>query len=102
MSSREFLVLVERLPDDSEYKRFRSGYAHGVRDWSPDEYRQARLVREVASARHDGGAEGSEPDLALLYSPVEMAEMFAEQRSYDEAYDRNQDELYRGHTSREG
>jgi hypothetical protein len=95
MSSREFLVLVNKLPDESEYKRFRAGYSHGVRDWTPEEYRMARLVREIAAARYDGRDAG-EPDLTGLYSPLDLAYMAAEQETYDAAYNRNEDELYRG------
>jgi hypothetical protein len=49
LSSRELLVLLEAMPDDSEYKLARAGYPYGVeKDWTPMRYLAARLVAETA------------------------------------------------------
>lgn len=53
MSSRELLELIEPLPARSAFKTaLRKG------DWSDEEYRQARLVNELALSRveHTGAA----------------------------------------------
>lgn len=62
MSSRELLELIEFLPDESAYRTaLRCG------DWSRAEYREARLVNEMALSRADNG--GTMPE--LVQSPLE-------------------------------
>lgn len=68
MSSRELLVLIDKMPEDSEYKRARAGYPYKVdRDWTHAEYLQARLVAEVAVQG------GGDFDPTGLVGPVEQA-----------------------------
>lgn len=62
MSSRELLELIEFLPDKSAYKTARRGG-----DWSDAEYREARLVNEMALSRADNA--GYMPE--LVQSPLE-------------------------------
>jgi hypothetical protein len=67
MSSRELLVLLDGMPEESEYKRALDGYPYGVeRDWTKGEYRQARMVAEAAVANRS-------LDLDELVGPIESA-----------------------------
>lgn len=65
MTSRELLVLLDGLPERSEFKTwaFRGG------DWSQEQHVQARIANQLALSRADG--RDYEPDLIL--SPYEMA-----------------------------
>lgn len=48
MSSREFLVLLDELPDRSRYKGALRGFRYGVPyEWSQEEYMQSWAVREL-------------------------------------------------------
>lgn len=59
MSSSELLDLIEFLPDDSATKT-----AERFGDWSPDEYRTARLINEIALMRYEQ-AGGQKPTLEV-------------------------------------
>lgn len=76
MSSRQFLNLIDGLPEHSLFKTWavRGG------DWTENQYLQARLINEVALSRADG--KGYAPH--LVKSPMEYA---AEQAT--ETYRRN-------------
>lgn len=59
MSSSELLDLLEFLPDESATKS-----AERLGDWSEDQYRQARLINELALMRYEH-AGGSKPTLDM-------------------------------------
>lgn len=68
MDSREFLALIDGLPDESLYRRWRDRGG----DWTVDQYQQARLIKETILARADG--RGYQPDFPdWLDSPAEQA-----------------------------
>lgn len=64
MSSSELLDLLEFLPEDSATKT-----AERMGDWTPDQYRLARVVNELALMRYEH-AGGHKPKLEL--SPGEQ------------------------------
>ncbi|SIC56571.1 Uncharacterised protein [Mycobacteroides abscessus subsp. abscessus] len=106
MSSREFLVLIGGLPDESEYKRYRAGAKYGVREWTPSEHRQARLVREAVLQRYQMFPTEELPDMNRLYSPFDLAAQSeiadATAAVTDDAYDQNEAELHATHSSGRG
>jgi hypothetical protein len=66
MSSRRLLTLIDGLPEESLFKTWalRGG------DWSSAEYREARMINEVALSRADG--KGYMP--TLIKSPWQIAD----------------------------
>lgn len=99
-------MLLGGLPDESEYKRYRSGAKYGVRDWTPSEYRQARLVREAVLQRYQAFPTEEMPDLTNLYSPFDLAAQQeiseATAAVTDDVYDQNEAELHATHSSERG
>lgn len=59
MSSAELLDLLEFLPDDSATKT-----AERAGDWTPEQYRQARIINEIASMRYEQSG-GHKPQFEL-------------------------------------
>lgn len=80
MSSRELMEIIDHLPDTSAYQKARRGG-----DWSPAEYREARLVNEMALSRADHSSYMPE----LVQSPIEQHIEQAVDRYRIEAHDRN-------------
>lgn len=80
MSSRELLIILDGLPDESSFKTwcYRGG------DWTDDQKIKARTANELALARADG--HGYMPD--LVKSPAEIATEMAhldwQKRRHDE------------------
>lgn len=65
MTSREFLVLLDELPEKSRYKGALRGRRYGVAyEWSWEEYMRSFIVRELIKLT------GSSAD--GLHSPVEQ------------------------------
>lgn len=64
MSSSELLDLLEFLPDSAATKT-----AERAGDWSQEQYRQARVVNEIALMRYEH-AGGRKPNLEM--SPGEL------------------------------
>jgi hypothetical protein len=72
MSSREFLVLLDELPDSSRYKGALRGAPFGLPyEWSPSEYREAALVRQLAPLNPDGDMRVTFPLYHAYFSPLE-------------------------------
>lgn len=72
MSSREFLVLLDELPARSRYKGALRGLPHGLDyEWSPDEYRDAALARQMAPLNADGDMQITRMLYQAYFSPVE-------------------------------
>ena len=73
MSSRELLSLLDNLPERSNYKGAVRGAAYGVPyDWSPAEYREAALARQLAPIDGESGdMQVSKPLYESYFSPVE-------------------------------
>ena len=59
MSSAELLDLLEFLPDESATKT-----AERAGDWTEEQYRQARIINEVASMRYERSG-GHKPQLEM-------------------------------------
>jgi hypothetical protein len=59
MSSAELLDLLEFLPEDSATKT-----AERAGDWTGDQYRQARIINEIALMRYEH-AGGHKPQLEM-------------------------------------
>lgn len=77
MRSDELLILLDILPDRSRFKGAQRAlpWRHlGVRyEWCQAEYREARLIKEIASQR-------GEYDITGLLSPAEKAVALQEQQ----------------------
>lgn len=80
MSSSELLDFLEFLPEESATKS-----AERMGDWSQDQYRQARIVNELALGRYEH-AGGTKPALDL--SP---AEKWIKQQDEDHRLKRHQE-----------
>jgi hypothetical protein len=75
LSSRRLLILLDRLPDDSEFKKFCRGG-----DWSEAQYLVAGQLNELRLLRTDQAAiSGREMSTNLVESPAQIEARQAEQ-----------------------
>ena len=84
MSSYELVDLLAGLPDHSRYKGAIRGLPFGVDyEWSEAEYRAAALVRQMAPLNDDGDMPVTRPLYEAYFSPVERAQLEAQQEQED-------------------
>lgn len=77
LSSRRLLILIHKLPDDSEFKR--EAYRNG--DWTDRQYTDAGILNEIRLLRTDFAAmHGNTMDPVLVESPRQAAASASEAR----------------------
>lgn len=75
LSSRRLLILIDNLPDDSEFKKFCRGG-----DWSDAQYLVAGTLNEIRLMRTDQAAiSGRDLSTTLVESPAQIEVREAEQ-----------------------
>lgn len=85
MSSREFLVLLDELPEQSRYKGALRGAPFGLdNEWSSEEYRMAALARQLAPLSNDGDLNVTYALYHAYFSPVERAIFEAKEKAAEE------------------
>lgn len=85
MSSSELIDLLDWLPDISNYKGALRGIPFGLDyEWSPEEYRQARIAKELAAMNSQDGDLALGRDYTALFSPVERSVIEAQKRAASE------------------
>lgn len=82
MNSAELIDLLEELPDASRYKGALRGYPYGVKyEWADEEYRQARIAKELAAAHSADGDLTMGRDYTAIFSPVERLVIEAQKKA---------------------
>lgn len=82
MDSAELIDLVDGLPEASRYKGALRGYPYGVGyEWSPEEYRQAAVARQMAPLDDNGDMSVPRKLYEAYFSPVERLVMEARQKA---------------------
>lgn len=85
MSSAELLDLLDGLPDTSRYKGALRGYPFGLEyEWAPEEYREARIAKELAAMNSANGDLTVALDYTGIFSPRERMAIEAQKKAADE------------------
>lgn len=87
MSHRQFLSLLDGLPDKSRYKGALRGAPFGLPyEWAPEEYRDARIAKQLLAmcTPIGGDATVGKLDYAGLFSPVERWAIESKQKAAQE------------------
>lgn len=97
MSSRELLVLLNRLPDLSRLKGAIRGRPFDVDyDWAPEEYRAAAVARQQAPLNEGGDLVITRKVYEAYFSPVERVILESKQKADSDAVARARAHVRRG------